>query len=473
MAAVITRETNGDSGVRPLNPLAALTLVLVFPRRTFERLRERPHWLLPLVFVAACVLVRYVVLLEAGLMDEIIQREAFRTGADLDVTRSAAVVGAVVASFVALPVVTLIQALFLKVAGKLLGGRARFGLVFSTVAYASVPVGIGALALTALLPVTRSANAMANLAFLVDPRTRPFLWSLATELDLFYVWFFMLLGIAAEPILGLTRRRARLGVVAFAVVYVLVMSWMGRGSTQRQVDQYDGWLSFETAAGTLHCREELDRGVIDEARETLVLSGERVASIVGPDAVDRIDCYLYPSVDEKARTTGNRAPAHGVTWASAVHVAWEGGADVALTREMAKVAGARTLGKVYNPFVRDGLAVYAGGVWGGEPVLQVAGELLSDGALPLLAVLTDPVAFGRIDSRVSQPAAGAFVAFFVGDQDGDAYRRFYSGAAEGRLPVQNLLESAFGDSLCAIERRWISFVRDAAAVEGDVGRGPE
>ncbi len=36
---------------RPLNPLAAMTLVLVYPRKTFERLVERPRWILPLVFV--------------------------------------------------------------------------------------------------------------------------------------------------------------------------------------------------------------------------------------------------------------------------------------------------------------------------------------------------------------------------------------------------------------------------------------
>lgn len=61
---------------RPINPLSALTLVLVFPRRTFERLQIRPRWVLPLVFVVAAVLAKSLLALGSGVLDQVLESEA-------------------------------------------------------------------------------------------------------------------------------------------------------------------------------------------------------------------------------------------------------------------------------------------------------------------------------------------------------------------------------------------------------------
>ena len=123
--------------LKPLNPLAALTLVIAFPAKTFRRLVERPHWILPLAFVALSVMVNRMVALSGGLMDDMLRNEAFLSGAALPEARSAALVFAVVSSLVAVPLVTLLQALFYKIAGMLFGGRQRFRVVFSAVCHAS------------------------------------------------------------------------------------------------------------------------------------------------------------------------------------------------------------------------------------------------------------------------------------------------------------------------------------------------
>ena len=209
--------------MRPLNPLAALTLVLVFPGRTFRRLVDRPHWILPLVFVICAVLLSGLLSLSAGFMDESIELEAFRTGHDPVEIRAGTPTAMVISAVVGITGATLLQALLLMAVARLFHGRGTFRGAFSVVCHASVPIGVSAILLTALIPFTQTTMSGLSLAFAVDRVSSPFLWGLASQLDVAAIWFFVLLGIAAEPIFELPRRRARLTVLIFAVVSVLVL----------------------------------------------------------------------------------------------------------------------------------------------------------------------------------------------------------------------------------------------------------
>ena len=460
---------------RPLNPLAALTLVLVFPGRTFRRLTERPHWILPLAFVAAGVMVNRLIALGGGLMDDMLRSEAFLSGAGLAEARSAALTFAVVSSLVAVPVVTIIQALFFKIAGMPFGGRNRFRVIFSAVCHASVPLGVSALAFAALMPLTHSASVAANLSFLIDPVRHPFLWCLAMELDLSAIWFFILLGIAAEPVFNLPRRRAKLATVTFAVIYILVMSWTGRSSASRAVDPYEDWLRVEAGSVVLHVSAGAEAATIEDIAGACERSAERVEELTmtttgagapGMGESGRIDCYLYPSLEEKLRVTDNPAIAHRVERAGAVHVAWVGGSEAALTREMFKLVSAQAQGTVYTPLIRDGLAVYAGRTWSGRPVREEGADLLERRVLPDLDMLVDAAVFVRLDERLSQPAAGSLMDFLSHEKGTGVLRGLYADSA-GRSDVAGaLLESAFGDSLDAVEERWLEYLESATDTLG-------
>ena len=218
------------SDERPLNPLAAMTLVLVFPRKTFERLTERPHWALPVLFVVGASMMSALFAVRAGFMDEFLADAAATAGRTETEVRGAFLAAGVVMAVVVVPLVMLVEALLYRLAGSVAGGRTTFRVAFAAVAHASIPVGIGSLVLACLMPFTRSARAGANLAFLFDPGRHEVLWSVARQIDLFSIWFFVLLGIAAEPIFGLPRRRARLAALGFALAYVLIMSWSGKGA---------------------------------------------------------------------------------------------------------------------------------------------------------------------------------------------------------------------------------------------------
>jgi len=466
---------------RPLNPLAALTLVLVFPGKTFRRLVERPHWIVPLAFVALAVMVNRLVALGGGLMDDMLRSEAFLSGASLADARSAALSFTVVSSIVAVPIVTLLQTLFFKAAGMLFGGRRRFRVVFSAVCHASIPLGLSALAFAALMPLTHSATAAANLSFLVDPVQHPFLWCLAMELDLSALWFFLLLGIAAGPVFGLSGRRSRLATLTFAVIYILVMSWTGRSSAVRTVDPYGGWIVREAGAITLHSNATATEETTEEISSACARALARVEELTGlgggrgtgAEAGERIDCYLYPSLEEKLRVTDNATMAHRVEWANAVHLAWVDGAEAALTRELFKLVDAKANGKVYTPLIRDGLAVYAGRTWGGMTVRDAGADLLDRRVLPDLDMLVDTATFVQFDERLSQPAAGSLVNLLVDERGVDVVRGLYSDLAGRPDAAVLFLESAMSDSLGAIEDRWLEYLRPHADARGAVPPGAE
>jgi hypothetical protein len=227
-----TQVTEGGAADRPINALAAVTLVLVHPRRTFERLRERPHWALPLLFVIGATALGAAFAVRAGFMDEFIATEAARAGETPEAARAALLSASLLMSLVAVPLVMLLETVLYRLAGFVAGGSASFRIAFSAVAHASVPVGVGALVLACLMPFTGTARSGLNLGFILDAAAHPYLWSLLRQVDLFSLWFFVLLGIAAEPVFGLGRTRARAATLAFALFYILVMSWSGRGAVR-------------------------------------------------------------------------------------------------------------------------------------------------------------------------------------------------------------------------------------------------
>ncbi len=449
---------------RPINPIAALTLVLVFPRRTFERLRERPRWVVPVIFGIVCALVSAVYAVRGGFMDSFIHSMALRSGHDPATVRSGFIGGSVLMAAVGVPLITLLEALFFGLAGRLIGGKARFSIVFSAVAYASVVSGVGALATAGLMRITHSPTVGANLAVLLGTGVNPLLWSLARQLDIFSLWFFILLGIAAGPVFGLDKRRARRTGILFAIIYILVMSIGGIGSAGGLDDPYEDWVETVTPAAVFRHEPHVGADVLIRAGEAASTAVARADEILGLNEEGvpvslRIDIYLYASLDSKERATDNGEVAHGVDWANTVHLAWTDGSELALTRETAKVAAAGVLGKVYSPLVRNGFAYYAGGEWGGTTLAKAALSLLESGDLPSLAELTDSASYHRLSRQRSEPASGSFFDFLAETRGEGIARDLYAGAVDLAGPVDAMIELELGESLSSLEGKWMDYLR--------------
>ncbi len=464
------RETGAPA---PLNPLAAFTLVLAFPGRTFKRLKDNPHWIMPLFFVVLCSMVSGSYAVVGGHLNGFLESMALRTGQDPALTRSAFLASTVLASIVGVPLILLLESLFYKLAGMLRGGRAGFGLVFCTVAYASVPIGLGALVIAGLMAVTGSHTVGANLSFLVDGALHPVLWSIARQADLFSIWFFVLLGIAAEHIFELPKPRARQVGLLFAAFYLFIMIISGIGNAGQFEDPYESWATAEvggTASESvvvIHHGPELAmnaaRAQLDDAEVKLPAALDRAQRTVGLPAMPRIDVYLYPSVHAKRAVTDNAELAHAVEWASAVHVAWVDGGERAFTREAAKVSAAASLGSMYNPLIRDGLAIAASGTWGGEPLRAVAGRILADGNAVALSSLLDPVEYQRQRIGTAQVLAGSFVEYIIATRGAQAFVEFYRVQGSTAGPAIEAVEAVLGSTVDEIDSQWRNYLRAASS----------
>jgi len=460
------RETGA---LAPLNPIAAFTLVLAFPGRTFRRLKDNPHWIMPLLFVVLCSMVSGAYAVVGGHLNGFLESMALRTGQDPALTRSAFLASTVLSAIVGVPLILLLEALFYKLAGMLRGGRAGFGLVFCAVAYSSVPVGLGALVIVGLMAITGSHSIGANLSFLVDGARHPVLWSIARQLDLFSIWFFILLGIAAEHIFELPRPRARQVGILFAVFYLFIMIISGIGNAGQFEDPYENWTTMDAAVASsesvvaIHHGPELGlnaaRAQLDDAGAKLPAALGRAEQTLGLPGVPRIDVYLYPSVDAKRAVTDNAELAHAVEWASAVHIAWVDGGERAFTREVAKVSAAASLGTMYNPFIRDGLAVAASGTWGGEPLRVVAGRIVEDGDAIALSSLLDPVEYERQRIGTAQALAGSFIEYVITTRGTEAFVDLYREQGSTAGPAVEAVEAVLGLTVDEIDTQWKNYLR--------------
>jgi len=472
-----------DTGApAPLNPMAAFTLVIAFPGRTFQRLKDDPHWVMPLLFVVLCSMVSGAYAVVGGHLNGFLENIALRTGQEPTLTRSAFLASTVVSSLIGVPLILLLESLFYKLSGMLRGGSARFAVVFSTVAYASVPIGLGALAIVGLMALTGSPTVGTNLSFLVDGTRHPVLWSIARQLDLFSIWFFILLGIAAEHVFDLPRRRGRQVGLLFAVFYLFIMSISGIGNAGQFENPYEHWATEEVAApvtrqdfpgsptepstGTVvavHYGSELATNAaaaqLADAKSAVPLAADRAQSVLGLPPLERIDVYLYPSVEAKRAITDNAELAHAVEWASAVHVAWVYGAERAFVREAAKVSAAAAFGSMYNPCIRDGVGVAAAGSWGDGPLLSAAAEIVAEDDAVAVSRLLEPSDYGRLSPGVAQPLAGSFIEFVVASGGPDALMELYRvhGATPG--PAIEAVEVVLGRSIDEIDTQWKDYLR--------------
>jgi len=173
----------------------------------------------------------------------------------------------------------------------------------------------------------------------------------------------------------------------------------------------------------------------------------------------RIDVYLYPSVEAKRAVTDNAELAHAVEWASVVHLAWVDGGERAFMGEAAKVSAAASLGRMYNPFIRDGIGVAARGTWDGQPLRGAAAHIAESDKTITLASLLDPIEYRRLGVGIGQPLAGSFIEYTVATRGAEGVAALCREYGAGAGPSGEEAETVFGVPVHDIDAQWKDYLR--------------
>lgn len=221
------------------NAVSALFKVLMEPRSTFESLKATCPWIVPLALIFLCVLA-FTYVNWPYLMDQRI--ESFQSSQQLEPAQKAKIVGDMEAKrespgvfdIVIGPVFVLVfsvvgAALWLLLGNVVAGGDGTFKSLWSAFNYAGM-VGVLEMALkTLMMHMKQSANVYTSLALLTpDLDTKSYAFRALDAMDVFSIWFFLLMGVALSVMCKVKPKKATtVAVIAFVVWTLGIKAGLG------------------------------------------------------------------------------------------------------------------------------------------------------------------------------------------------------------------------------------------------------
>jgi hypothetical protein len=208
--------------------------VIMSPASTFEDIARKPNIIGPLILSIVISIVATVLIVPRvdfmATYREALEAQGMTPAQMERPLRMAAAVGKSIAYFG--PVIQLVAfaviAGVLLVAFRMFGGEGDFKQAFSALLYAWVPLFIKNIAGTIVLltrktlTLTDLTNPLrSNLAFAVDMKSSPLLFSLLESLDVFKIWTLILLIVGFAAISRLSKARSAAIVITLWVFVVL------------------------------------------------------------------------------------------------------------------------------------------------------------------------------------------------------------------------------------------------------------
>lgn len=227
-----------------LNAFEKLFNVLLSPTATFESVRVRPDWWLPLLLITAVSFGMTYVLTERMDMEDfyrgIVERQADAQGWDdarieeqLEAMEAqAASQGSPLVSLFTTPAFMVIIALVFWGAMRAAGGVNNFTQTMGATFYGWTPLVIKSVLVTLFalrkdsIPFSeRSSILVSHLGFLASPADNPVLHSALTWVDVFNIWALVLLSIGLAVVARFSVRK----VAIFMVIVYLIAMGIGVG----------------------------------------------------------------------------------------------------------------------------------------------------------------------------------------------------------------------------------------------------
>lgn len=213
----------------PSNAVAALFKVLLEPRNTFEALKPLAPWILPFVVmllaVAAFTYVNWPYIMDQRIeafqaSDQIPAEQKTQIIADMQAKRDAPSPVDVSMGPIFVGVFSLLgAAVWLLLGNVVSGGDGSFKTLWSAFNFAGM-VGVVEMVLkTIMIQMKQSANVYTSLALLApDLDTRSFAFRALDAVDLFSLWFFLVMAVGVSVMCKVKARKATtVALIAFVV----------------------------------------------------------------------------------------------------------------------------------------------------------------------------------------------------------------------------------------------------------------
>lgn len=230
----------------PSNPFQRIAGVFFSPVATFREIAQRPDWVVPLILIVIVALAATAVVMprldieasvreqlesQEGMSEEQIEK-AVEIGSK--VAKISGPIGAVFGSAVML----LITAGILLLAVRMFGGVGGFKQAFAVTNYAWLPNIIKSIIVMILVgmrdSVTQTELATilkSNLGFLVDPKTNAVAFAFLGSIDLFTIWYLVLLVIGFSFLSRLSRgKTAAIVIVLFLITVIAKVGMASLGA---------------------------------------------------------------------------------------------------------------------------------------------------------------------------------------------------------------------------------------------------
>lgn len=218
---------------------AALLTVLFEPRRTFEALKPKAPWILPLlVFFLAVGAFTWVNW--PHLVDQRI--EAFRSSDRLAPEQKAVILKGMEESrenpgakdLIPGPLFAVVfsllgAALWLLIGNVVMGGDGTFRQLWSAFTYAGMVLVVEMILKTAMIQMKKSADVYTSLALVApDLDSTGFVFRALDAVDVFSIWFFLVMGTGVSVMCKVKPQKAMtVSLVAFAVWAIGIKAGLG------------------------------------------------------------------------------------------------------------------------------------------------------------------------------------------------------------------------------------------------------
>jgi hypothetical protein len=228
-----------------------LVNTFIAPKKTFEDLKRNPSWWVPWLIVALFTLAFGIVVVQKVDMERFSQQQIDKSkfaqrqmeqltpeqrAKNLSIRATITKVTFYIAPAFTLLGGLLIAAILMAVFNFMLGAEVSFSRALAVTFYAGLP-GIIRTALLIVSLLTASDASTIDIAgnpmptnpgFFMDPEGNKALYSLASSLDIFLIWYVILLGIGFATASSNRKPSTSTGVATMFVVYgILVLIGMG------------------------------------------------------------------------------------------------------------------------------------------------------------------------------------------------------------------------------------------------------